>query len=175
MEPMKWVRQALPEWKELKVEAVDVTYEQAIIQVSALSPPRCPACLGSEVSYHSGYTRTLKDLPWQGRRVEVHFRVRRFRCRGAECSVRSSPSASLDWLAPGRARRSGWTISSGRSAMPWRPALAHGSWHLWASRRVERQYSGGLKGQRWLALNRQCASSVSTTGRGASVSATVRS
>ncbi len=103
MEPMRWVRQALPEWKELKVEAVDVTYERAIIQVSALSPPRCPACLGSEVSYHSGYTRSLKDLPWQGRRVEVHFQVRRFRCRAAECS-RKIFAERISGLARPRAR-----------------------------------------------------------------------
>ena len=103
MAPMRWIRQALPEWKELNVEAVDVTCERAIIQVSALSLPRCPVCLGSEVSYHSGYTRTLKDLPWQGRRVEVHFRVRRFRCRDAECS-RKIFAERISGLARPRAR-----------------------------------------------------------------------
>ena len=34
---------------------------------------------------HSSYSRRLADLPWQGRRVELQVRVRRFRCTDADC------------------------------------------------------------------------------------------
>jgi transposase len=27
----------------------------------------------------------MRDLPWQGRQVEIHLQTRRFRCRNAEC------------------------------------------------------------------------------------------
>ena len=33
MTPMRWIRQALPKWKELKVEAADVTCECAVCRV----------------------------------------------------------------------------------------------------------------------------------------------
>ena len=84
------VRSGLPEWKQLKVENVDGNGEEAVIYVSSLLSPRCPACLGSEVSYHSVYMRALRDLPWQGRRVEVRLRTRRFRCRNSECDRKVS-------------------------------------------------------------------------------------
>jgi zinc-finger of transposase IS204/IS1001/IS1096/IS1165 len=47
--------------------------------------PRCPACSGSEVSYHSTYLRRLGDLPWQGQQVHLQVKTRRFRCRNRDC------------------------------------------------------------------------------------------
>jgi transposase len=37
---------------------------------------------------HSHYTRTLADLPWQGRTVSIHVRARRFRCGTDGCRRR---------------------------------------------------------------------------------------
>src|SRR3989442_7880609 len=34
---------------------------------------------------HSHYVRRLQDLPWQGLSVQIHLRVRRFRCRNPDC------------------------------------------------------------------------------------------
>lgn len=49
---------------------------------------RCPACDGRTGRIHSHYTRRLADLPWQGRRVEVRVRARRFRCGTEGCPRR---------------------------------------------------------------------------------------
>ena len=47
----------------------------------------CPACDHLTGRVHSHYVRRLADFPWQGRRVELRVRVRRFR-RGEGCSRR---------------------------------------------------------------------------------------
>jgi transposase len=49
---------------------------------------RCPACGRWTGRVHSPYVRCLADLPWQGRRVEVRVRARRFRCAVEGCSRR---------------------------------------------------------------------------------------
>ena len=46
----------------------------------AVQPVSNPECL-----YHSRYTRRMRDLPWQGRQVEIHLQTRRFRCRNEQC------------------------------------------------------------------------------------------
>ena len=56
-----------------------------IVRVRSEQTPSCPACAGSQVSYHSSYRRTLRDLPWQGRAVQIHLLTRRFRCHNAAC------------------------------------------------------------------------------------------
>lgn len=47
--------------------------------------PRCPDCSWRSESHHSSYVRRLQDLPWQGLSVQIHLRVRRFRCRNRDC------------------------------------------------------------------------------------------
>src|ERR1700757_4284143 len=80
------IRSCLPEWRRLKVDAIELTGDRVLIRVYITRVPRCTACKDDAVSYHSCYDRTLRDLPWQGRNVEVRFRVRRFRCHNAVCS-----------------------------------------------------------------------------------------
>ena len=48
----------------------------------------CPLCGGVSGRVHSYYTRSLDDLPWQGRAVVVQVRARRFRCATAGCPRR---------------------------------------------------------------------------------------
>jgi transposase len=48
----------------------------------------CPSCGGASTRAHSSYSRRLADLPWQGRAVELHVRVRRFRCTNFPCQRR---------------------------------------------------------------------------------------
>ena len=79
------VRSSLPSPELLAVESMDERESKIIIRVQGKDTPRCPACAGSRVSYHSRYYRTLRDLPWQGRPVQIQLHIRRFRCRNADC------------------------------------------------------------------------------------------
>ena len=69
----------------LVVESMDERESKIIIRVQGKDTPRCPACAGSQVSYHSRYYRTVRDLPWQGRPLQIQLHIRRFRCRNADC------------------------------------------------------------------------------------------
>jgi transposase len=79
------VRNSLPSSNELVLETVEETADGIVFRALARHLPSCPACLQSQVSYHSRYVRRMRDLPWQGRRVEIHLQTRRFRCRNNEC------------------------------------------------------------------------------------------
>src|SRR6202522_4435809 len=79
------VRNSLPSPDELILESVEETGDGIVFRVLAKRLPCCPTCLQSRVSYHSRYVRRMRDLPWQGRRVEIHLQTRRFRCRNKEC------------------------------------------------------------------------------------------
>lgn len=79
-------------------------------RVSVLAVPRstasfCPACRNRSDSPHGHYERHLADLPWQGRSVCLHVRLRRLRCRNPACPRRTFSEAPPDVAAP-HARRS---------------------------------------------------------------------
>ncbi|KAA0110058.1 ISL3 family transposase [Methylobacterium sp. P1-11] len=61
----------------------------------------CPTCGGASARLHSHYTRTLADLPWQGRHVRVAVRARRWRCPANDCPHRifaeRLPSVAMPW------------------------------------------------------------------------------
>jgi transposase len=80
------VRNSLPAQGQLILEAVEETADGVIFRVRAKHLPRCPACSECRVSYHSRYIKRMRDLPWQGRRVEIHLQTRRFRCRNKKCN-----------------------------------------------------------------------------------------
>lgn len=48
----------------------------------------CPLCQQPSPRIHSQYVRRLADLPWPSGRVELHVRVRRFRCFTPGCRRR---------------------------------------------------------------------------------------
>jgi len=79
------VRNSLPSSNELVLETIEETADGIVFRALARRLPCCPACLQSQVSFHSRYFRRLRDLPWQGRRVEIHLQTRRFRCENEEC------------------------------------------------------------------------------------------
>jgi transposase len=59
-------------------------------QITIRADPReatglCPLCERRSHSVHSRYSRTLADLPWQGRAVAIVVTVRRFRCEDNRC------------------------------------------------------------------------------------------
>jgi len=63
-----------------------------------------PLCGAVSSRVHSHYTRTLADLPWQGRAVTVQVRARRFRCATAGC-LRQVFAERLPGVAQSWARR----------------------------------------------------------------------
>jgi transposase len=75
-----------------------------ILAVTKSAGSACPLCGGVSGRVHSRYTRTLADLPWQGRRVVLRMRARRFRCMTAGCRRRIF-TERFAALAPPSARR----------------------------------------------------------------------
>ncbi len=75
-----------------------------IVTVPTSSQGACELCGGLSARVHGRYTRTLADLPWQGRAVAVRVRARRFRCATAGCPRRIF-TERLPEVAPPRARR----------------------------------------------------------------------
>ena len=94
----------MPAPEQLVLEAVEETENDLVLRVRSKVTPRCPACTNSQVSYHSQYLRTLRDLPWQGRRVRIQLQTRRFRCHYAACKTKIFAERLPDVAAP-RARR----------------------------------------------------------------------
>src|ERR1700722_13949153 len=64
----------------------------------------CPVCGTQSRSRHSSYMRTLRDLSAQGRPVNIHARLTRWRCRNDRCNRRIF-TARLPRLATPFARR----------------------------------------------------------------------
>lgn len=105
MTAIEIVRASVPVPSQLLVEGIDQQAHVVVVRVSSTQPPRCPACNGLRVSYHSRYDRRLRDLPWQGRQVQLRLRTRRFRCRNGACR-RKIFAECLPGVAPARARES---------------------------------------------------------------------
>jgi transposase len=79
------VRKALPGSDHLILDGVEQTDHGLDVRVRARYLPVCPACSQNRISFHSSYQRHLRDLPWQGRCVQLLFQTRRFRCRNSAC------------------------------------------------------------------------------------------
>src|SRR5258708_17037620 len=98
------IRNALPEPGLIVVEKVEETASGIVIRVRVRRRrPACATCSRTKVSYHSGYRRSLRDLPWQGKAVVIEVRTRRFRCRTRRCP-RKIFAEQLPGLAPRLAR-----------------------------------------------------------------------
>jgi transposase len=76
----------LPNPRLLVLEAIRHSEDHFLLTVHAEQIPRCPECGWRSESRHSSYVRRLQDLPWQGLPVQIHLRVRRFRCRNRDCA-----------------------------------------------------------------------------------------
>ena len=86
--------------RQLIVEDQRITFVLAPSRVTAV----CPECHRRSTSVHSGYERTVVDLPWGDRPVHLRLKVRRFRCRNRKCPRRIFVER-LPLLAPRYARR----------------------------------------------------------------------
>jgi transposase len=76
----------LPDSARLTLQDVVFDGERITVIAQAIgSRSPCPRCGELSARIHSRYTRTLADLPWQGRAVRIELRVRRFFCLAAAC------------------------------------------------------------------------------------------
>ena len=105
MNAIEIAKESLPVPNQLLVEDIDQQDRMVVIRVRSTQPPRCPACTSAQVSYHSRYDRQLRDLPWQGRQVQLCLRTRRFRCWNGACR-RKIFAERLPGVAAPRARES---------------------------------------------------------------------
>jgi len=71
----------LPNAHQLRLDTVNLTTQPISLHVTAiqLTPP-CPTCGAAAHRLHSGYVRTLADLPWASAAVRIFLQVRRFFC-----------------------------------------------------------------------------------------------
>jgi transposase len=80
----------LPDSARLTLQDVLFDGERITVIAQAIgSRGSCPQCGEPSARVHSRYTRTLADLPWQGRAVRMELKVRRFFCRAAACPRRT--------------------------------------------------------------------------------------
>jgi transposase len=112
----------------LVLEAVEVTPDTITISARREgSTGHCPSCGVSSALVHSVHRRRVLDLPAHGRAVELHVRIRRFRCPAANCPRRTftePPSPSVTGGSGRRtARLDGLLGDLGRS-LGGRPAAA---------------------------------------------------
>jgi transposase len=105
MNIVELVSASVPVPGQLQVDGVDQLEDVVVVRASSTAVPRYPVCASSRVSYHSQYERRLRDLPWQGRQVQLRLRTRRFRCRNGTCCRKIFAECVSGVVAP-RARES---------------------------------------------------------------------
>ena len=76
----------LPDPSSLELQRVSLEGNRVtvFVRVKTGDPP-CPQCNRRASRVHSRYSRTLADLPWQGRTARLVVEVRRFFCGTTEC------------------------------------------------------------------------------------------
>jgi len=76
----------LPWLPGLRLDAVSATDTTLVLILTAIQAEAiCPLCAQPSDHIHSRYTRTVADLPWAGRAVQLHLHVRKFFCRNPAC------------------------------------------------------------------------------------------
>jgi transposase len=82
--------ESFPADLHLRIELITIAPDQMIVLTlaSARDGVRCPQCGTTAGRIHSHYRRTIADLPWQGRAVQLRLAVRRFFCDVTDCPRR---------------------------------------------------------------------------------------
>jgi transposase len=76
----------LPESAPVALQDILIAGETITLVVQTIGSTKpCPDCGESSARVHSRYTRTLADLPWQGRAVRIELKARRFFCPATAC------------------------------------------------------------------------------------------
>jgi transposase len=81
----------LPNTSDLNLETmtVDAHNKHLTLEVTAIqATPSCPRCHTPSNRIHSGYIRTLADLPWADASVCLHLQVRKCFCSNPACPQR---------------------------------------------------------------------------------------
>lgn len=72
----------LPKSSGLRLDGTFIDADAVSLTLASTSlPVVCPVCGQTTAHLHNHYGRTVADLPWSGRRVQLFLRVRKFRCR----------------------------------------------------------------------------------------------
>jgi transposase len=74
---------SLPGFTVTKV--ISTEEKLTISATSQAEQAHCPACQQISHRIHSYYQRSPRDLPVSGQAVQLHLRVRRFRCLNSTC------------------------------------------------------------------------------------------
>src|SRR5437899_3271536 len=142
--PKSHSQSVLPNPRLLVLETIEQFEDRFLLTVRVQQVPLCPECGRASESRHSHYVRRLQDLPGQGLSVQIHLRVRRFRCRNPTVSGECSPNESresrlISGKRAGSPRLYGWSVT-------WRAAYpAPGSWPAWPSSPVMTPCCGASK------------------------------
>ncbi len=79
----------IPPSSDLRLDHIELTDTSATVRVTSAAPTAaCPRCHHGATRIRGAYVRTLADLPWSGRRVRLHLRVRKFACDVPHCPQR---------------------------------------------------------------------------------------
>jgi len=79
-----------PHFAGVRIARTEILPDELIIGARPrAATARCPDCRRRSRHVHSRYTRKIADRPVGERRVTIHLRVRRFRCRTARCPRRT--------------------------------------------------------------------------------------
>jgi transposase len=79
----------VPDAAELRLGRVISKSDSIAVEVEAARPEvSCPGCGRASSRRHSYYMRALADLPWNGMRVQIRLRTRKFFCDARSCSRR---------------------------------------------------------------------------------------
>jgi len=90
---------------DVEVEELLLENQVLTLVLASTQPTKCcPVCSQPSPRVHSRYTRTLADLPCQGRLVRLQIEVRRFRCVEPTCR-RATFAEQFPGLAATYARR----------------------------------------------------------------------
>ncbi len=79
-----------PDPSILQLNAVHSDDQQVVLTLEVIQPwAECPACHCPSIRVHSGYVRTVADLPAGGCQVRLLLSVRRFFCDQPDCPKRT--------------------------------------------------------------------------------------
>lgn len=82
------IQQFFPD-ADVHLDHLEVAADALVLTLTTQqSSAMCPLCHTPSSRRHSGYVRTLHDLPWGSLKVSLQMRVRRFRCGVMNCPRR---------------------------------------------------------------------------------------
>ena len=114
-----------PHLAGLWVARIELCPDELILEVVARAwSARCPACGRRSRRVHGYYTRKIADPPIGDRRVTIHLRVRRLRCRRAACPRRTFAQPTPALVA--RYARRSIPVLAEKSIRSTKPGLPHG-------------------------------------------------